>query len=58
MNNQELQDIIDIEGMEYYILHKNTDWHYLQDKELLKLLYKFEKVSRKIINRLNNNLDK
>ena len=58
MNNQELQNIIDIEGMEYYILYKNTNWHYLQDKELLKLLYKFERVSRKIINRLNNNLDK
>jgi len=48
MDTQEFINYVDVEGLEYYLVHKNTDWHYLQDKDLLKQCHKLVRAHNKI----------
>jgi hypothetical protein len=48
MDTQEFINYVEIEGLEYYLVCKNTDWHYLTDEKLLKQCHKLVKASEKI----------
>lgn len=48
MDTQEFINVIFIEGLEYYLVYKNTDWHYLDNPKLLKQCHKLVKAHNKI----------
>lgn len=51
MTLEEFAEIIDIEGLEYYLCYKNNDWHYLDNPEILEQCHKLVEASNEI-NRL------
>ena len=49
MSESEFWEIVDIEGLEYYINYKNNDWHYLDNPQLLELLKQYNKLHSEIM---------
>ena len=58
MDIEEFIEYVDIEGLEYYLTCKNTDWYFLQDKELLAQCHKLVEASNKIHNIIEANRTK
>lgn len=53
MTMQEFCDLVNIEGIEYTVLHKTNAWQFMSDKKLVKQCKKLVKAHRKIAKKIN-----
>jgi hypothetical protein len=49
MTDNEFWEYVEVEGLEYFLNHKTTEWHNLFNKELLNRCHKYVDVYQDIM---------